>query len=815
MFCTNCGNPITAGLAQCPACKTNLNAPSAIAAKAPIGQLVGRTLGGRYQLHSLIGSGGMGEIYRAHRTHIGDTVAVKVLRADVVSNDKSRQRFFREARAAALLHHPNAVVIHDFGEEEGGIAYIVMELLVGRSLREVLQAEKRLSPLRAYGILCQAAAALEAGHRAGIVHRDIKPENIILLDTSDDSDHIKILDFGIAKLRETVLDGGSTPTPAQVSDQNNLTNAGMVIGTPNYMSPEQCQGEEADARSDIYSLGVVMYETLTGAMPFTGKTATSVAIKHVTEAPRSLRAVQPDLHVEIEAVVLRSLAKMPASRYDNMIEFARAFAQGLQASGVTQTLAQPTLTGLSAHPRANDTNQITPSDRPTAILNTPATEAAPLPANLEANLEDNYRTSISDTPVSGSMPAVVVPAAPVNYDAPTVRPKTHDHTDHLPPLTEVMSAPRPGLRPELRDDYSTMIPEGPGAPARPNPFAQKQLTSPSAETRALGATPPPVTQVEVVKSSNTGILVELPATPDTAKLKKRRSASQVVLLVGLIAVLLTGGVWLWSVVTQDNSEKHLQPTPTPVVAQASPTMAPAANVLPPEGMVLIPGGEIVIGREGGEENERPPHKVAIAPFYLEMTEVTVLQYADFLAANLDHLSPLSWKGRIPIPGTESLPVTDVTWRDASDYAAWKQRRLPTEEEWEFAARGPEGRVYPWGETWQPGHANAADDAKDKRRLQPVGSFGIGKSRYGVFDLAGNAWEWTDSDYAGYEGTTLKVPEGYLNLKVIRGGSFSCLPKQITSSYRRGWPATISDWPDEGDADYTQTGFRTAQDVPKR
>ncbi len=802
MFCTNCGNPITAGLAQCPACKTNLNAPTAISAKAPLGQLVGRTLGGRYQLHSLIGSGGMGEIYRAQRTHIGDTVAVKVLRSDVVSNDKSRQRFFREARAAALLHHPNAVVIHDFGEEEGGIAYIVMELLVGRSLREVLQAEKRLTPLRAYGILRQAAAALEAGHRAGIVHRDIKPENIILLDSSDDSDHIKILDFGIAKLREPVLDGGSTPTPAQANDQNNLTNAGMVIGTPNYMSPEQCQGEEADARSDIYSLGVVTYEVLTGAMPFTGKTATSVAIKHVTEAPRPLRAVQPDLHAEIEAVVLRSLAKMAASRYDNMLEFARAFALALQASGVTQTLAQPTLTGLSAHPRAVETSQLI-SEGATAIL-TPAAESSPLPTDLE----DNYQTSISDTPVSGSMPVVVAPAA--DWDVSTVRPKTHEHTDHLPPLTEVM--------PGSRDDYATMIPEGPNASARPNPFAQKQLASPSAETRALDATPPPMASAEAVKTGNaghSGMLVELPNTQETGKLKKRRSASQVVLLVGIITVLLTGGAWLWSVVTQDNSEKSLQPTPTPVVAQASPTMAPAANVLPPEDMVLIPGGDIVIGREDGEENERPSHKVAVAPFYLEMTEVTVLQYADFLAANLDHLSPPSWKGRIPIPGTENLPVTDVNWRDASDYAAWKQRRLPTEEEWEFAARGPEGRIYPWGNDWQPGHANAADDDKDKRRLQPVGSFGIGKSRFGVFDLAGNAWEWTDSDYQGYEGTTLKVLEGYLNLKVIRGGSYSGLPKQITSTYRRGWPATISDWPDESDADYTQTGFRTAQDVPKR
>jgi serine/threonine-protein kinase len=163
-------------------------------------------LGGRYQLSQVIGSGGMGEIYRARRLHIGDTVAVKVLRPDVVENEKSRQRFYREARAAAMLHHPNAVVIHDFGEDTDGTAYIVMELLVGRSLRQVLIEEGTIGPLRCYGIIRQACAALDAGHRNGIVHRDIKPDNIILLDSNDGVDHVKILDFGIAKLRDQALD---------------------------------------------------------------------------------------------------------------------------------------------------------------------------------------------------------------------------------------------------------------------------------------------------------------------------------------------------------------------------------------------------------------------------------------------------------------------------------------------------------------------------------------------------------------------------------------------------------------------------------
>ncbi|MEP7342796.1 MAG: serine/threonine-protein kinase, partial [Acidobacteriota bacterium] len=198
-----------------------------------IGAQMGRVLGGRYQLDACIGSGGMGEIYRARRLHIGDTVAVKVLRPDVIGNEKTRQRFYREARAAAMLHHPNAVVIHDFGEDTDGTVYIVMELLVGRNLRQLLIDEGTVDQARAYGIIRQAAAALDAAHRQGIVHRDIKPDNIYLLDSHDGADHVKILDFGIAKLHDKALDTLSV-------EEQRLTNYGTIIGTPHYMSPEQC-----------------------------------------------------------------------------------------------------------------------------------------------------------------------------------------------------------------------------------------------------------------------------------------------------------------------------------------------------------------------------------------------------------------------------------------------------------------------------------------------------------------------------------------------------------------------------------------------
>ncbi len=288
---------------------------------------VARVVDGKYQIVRLVGRGGMGAVYEAIHTTMQRRVALKILNADLVSNPAALERFRREALLSGRLKHPNAITIYDYGMSAVGEAYIVMEFLEGHSLGQELQQAKTLSPLRVVSVLAPVCDAVHAAHAEGIIHRDLKPANI-MLEKLRTGETVKVLDFGIAKLA--------------MNNPNlmNLTGTG-IIGTPQYMSPEQCQAHRIDGRSDVYSIGIIAYEMLTGKLPFDEPTPLATVIAQVKQKPKPLRELRPDIPPALEAVVMRALEKSPANRYQTAEELAEAFRAIQRQLAPTSAVVSP------------------------------------------------------------------------------------------------------------------------------------------------------------------------------------------------------------------------------------------------------------------------------------------------------------------------------------------------------------------------------------------------------------------------------------------------------------------------------------------
>jgi len=273
----------------------------------PSGELIGRVIAGKYKLESSIGSGTTAAVFRAMHLDLRRHVAVKILHQQKLAQMQFVKRFKGEALAASKLEHPNVTRVMDFGQEPDGLLYLVMELLTGRSLEAVLAAEGKLPQRLAVTIAIQACSALAFAHDVGIVHRDVKPENIMIVPHRDDDgnpcDLAKVCDFGLAKLRD--------PEP----DQEELTMGGMLCGSPAYMSPEQTRGDKIDGRTDVYSLGVTLYESLSGEFPHEAHDLAALFAKKMLQAPRKLSAVLPSVDPLLEDVVMRSLSTDPGSRH--------------------------------------------------------------------------------------------------------------------------------------------------------------------------------------------------------------------------------------------------------------------------------------------------------------------------------------------------------------------------------------------------------------------------------------------------------------------------------------------------------------------
>ena len=340
--------------------------------------LLGQTLAEKYLVEQLIKRGGMGSVYRGKHVMMDKTVAIKVLRPSLAGDDVVVARFSREAKAASRISHPHAVSVTDFGEAENGVVFLIMEYLDGRTLKDIIRSEGALPLDRVVEIIRQVSGALDAAHKQGVIHRDLKSDNIMLSQTNG-GDWAKVLDFGIAKIQQ----------PEGARD-NDITAANLVIGTPHYMSPEQCsQTGPIDARSDVYSLGVIVYEMLTGRVPFTGESPTVIMMKQVQDEPPSVLDTRHDLPAAIDSLIKKALAKDPVDRFQTAGELSEALTEAAADAGdaASATVVPSVADTVSITPvdvAAEDPDEVTivrPRDEVTVV----GASGAPAYAQLDAN----------------------------------------------------------------------------------------------------------------------------------------------------------------------------------------------------------------------------------------------------------------------------------------------------------------------------------------------------------------------------------------------------------------------------------------------
>lgn len=363
--CPKCGSEYPDTTTLCPA--------DGIALEKTDDSLIGQTLAGKYKIEDRLSEGGMGTVYRGTHVLMDKTVAIKVLRASLAADEKIVARFSREARAASRILHPHALSVTDFGEDENGTVFLVMEYLSGKTLKEVIRTEGPMPLPRVVEIIKQIGGALDEAHGQGVVHRDLKSDNIMLIGSMGAADYAKVLDFGIAKIKEPEGQYNAA-----------LTSPDLVIGTPQYMSPEQCsQSPDIDARSDIYSLGVIIYEMFVGHVPFTGESPTAIMMKHLQQPAPSVLDERSDLPATIGKVVARALEKRPENRYETVGELVDDL-----------TIAAGMASGAYPAPRVNDRNEPDPSgsyspiddaDEETLVRRRVTTQMAPPPPPIASS----------------------------------------------------------------------------------------------------------------------------------------------------------------------------------------------------------------------------------------------------------------------------------------------------------------------------------------------------------------------------------------------------------------------------------------------
>jgi serine/threonine protein kinase len=366
--------------------------------------VIGSKLANRYELLSIIGRGSVGIVYKARHELIGRMVAIKMLRSQFITDERSRKRFLREAKTASRMDHPHIISVHDFGFTDKQQPYLVMDYAKGVSLLEVLKVEKQLSAERAIHIVLQVCDAMYHAHEQGVIHRDIKPGNIMLVHKDSDNDYVMVVDLGVAKI-----------ATGEEAELEAITKTGEVCGSPFYLSPEQCRNFPLDARSDIYSLGVVLYEMLTGIPPIAGPTSYDTIAMHVNALPKTMSSVCPDREFSprLEAVVLKTLEKDPEKRQQTMLELKIELIDTLKSLAKAEPHILPPSPIKKISPlnidvaKTNETKAKIKKETSPIVIAIISAIAAGLSAATANWFFANYRMPIKDIPTKQDVPVKI------------------------------------------------------------------------------------------------------------------------------------------------------------------------------------------------------------------------------------------------------------------------------------------------------------------------------------------------------------------------------------------------------------------------
>jgi serine/threonine-protein kinase len=676
---------------------------------------------GRYQIKAEIGRGGMATVYHAFDPQFQRDVALKLLPREFLHDPEFRRRFQREARTIARLEHPAIVPVYDFGDASGQL-FLVMRLMTGGNLTARMESGPMPLPeiARIFGRLAQA---LDSAHGQGAIHRDLKPDNILF----DQWDEPYLSDFGIVKL----VEGSKTA----------LTATGGIVGTPAYMSPEQVRAiDELDGRSDLYALGVILFEMLTGQQPYRAKTPMGQAIMHIHEPVPRILDTNPALPEGCQEIIDQVMAKDRNQRPDTASALARRIAQ----------LALPLTAGQPPPP---------------VPVKKPGAEAV-----AEETVQEALETLQEPLPVAPSPAASEPEATPAEEQIVQIEAEHASvDDDHWPQETEL-------LEPALRLEQDALVDRQ--RPPQPPALSPQRRPSPG------HAQPGP------------HIPVAAPAIPWIRRKWPWLGALAALLVIAVTILTLSPS----GTEEEENGQSAApQSGPTPLA-----TKPVAAAERPPSGAVLgnlwtrpadgsellfVPGGGFRMGSDAADNNARedefPQHLIKLSDFWIDRTETTNEQYARCVADGGCQPVPLAADPRL---GQDKLPVAGVTWYDAQAYCAWVGARLPTESQWEYAARGPDQVIYPRGDQ-APDCALSNFAGCGSAPVPAAGTYGRGVSWVGAAHMAGNVWEWVDDWYRSdwYQDAAVSDPPGPTSGggKVLRGGSWDSTIPNLRAANRHG------------------------------